>query len=40
MLKSVSLDNLPLGDLKSDDGIMKFETDFTFEGLDLIDKFK
>lgn len=39
MLKSVSLDNLPLGDLKSDDGIMKFETDFTFEGIDLIDKF-
>ncbi|CAI2672935.1 Phage-like element PBSX protein XkdM (plasmid) [Apilactobacillus kunkeei] len=39
MLKSVSLDNLPLGDLKSDDGVMKFETDFTFEGIDLIDKF-
>lgn len=39
MLKSVSLGNLPLGDLKSDDGIMKFETDFTFEGIDLIDKF-
>ena len=39
MLKSVSLDNLPLGDLKSDDGSMKFVTDFTFEGIDLIDKF-
>lgn len=39
LYSSVSLDNLPLGDLKSDDGIMKFETDFTFEDVDLIDKF-
>lgn len=39
LLKSVSLDELPLGDIKSDDGLMKFETDFTFEDFEAVDLF-
>lgn len=40
LLKSVSLDDVPLGDIKSDDGLMEFESDFTFDDFDLVEAFK
>lgn len=39
LVKSVSLDELPLGDIKSDDGLMKFETDYTFDDFDVVETF-
>jgi hypothetical protein len=40
LLSSVSLDDVPLADLKADDSLMKFESDFTAEDIDLLDSFK
>lgn len=39
LLKSVSLDEIQLGDIKADDGLIKIETDLTFDGIELIQKF-
>lgn len=40
LYKSVSLDDVDFGELKSDDGVIKFESDLTFDDVDLVDAFK
>lgn len=36
----VNLDDIPIADFEADDGVMEYETDFTFEGVSLIQAFK
>ncbi|MGQ5708828.1 phage tail tube protein [Lactobacillus sp. PSON] len=39
-LTDVNLDDIPIADFEADDGVMEYETDFTFEGVNLIQEFK
>lgn len=38
-LKDVNLDDIPIADFEADDGVMEFETDLTFEGVELVTPF-
>ncbi|MDF7683636.1 phage tail tube protein [Lactobacillus sp. ESL0679] len=38
-LHNVNFDDIPIADFEADDGVMDEETDFTFEGFDLIQGF-
>lgn len=38
-LTDVSLDDIPIADISSDDKILDWKTDFTFEGVQLINEF-
>lgn len=38
-LKDVSLDDIPIAEISADDSLLKFSTDFTFEGVELVQKF-
>lgn len=38
-LDSVSLDDIPIADLESDDGLIEFESDFTFDDAHLVEAF-
>lgn len=40
VLKNANLDDIPLFDLEADDGLMDWETDFSFEGMNLVTAFK
>ncbi|MCF6515555.1 phage tail protein [Lactobacillus sp. S2-2] len=35
----VNLDDIPVADFEADDGVMEYESDFTFESLDLVESF-
>ncbi|WP_416353928.1 phage tail tube protein [Agrilactobacillus fermenti] len=35
----VNLDDIPFADFEADDGVMEWESDFTFEGVDLVEPF-
>lgn len=39
LLKDVNLDDIPIADFEADDGVMEWETDLTFEGIELIQAF-
>lgn len=39
LYKSVSLDEIDPGALKGDDGLISFETDFTFDDIELVETF-
>jgi len=39
LLTEVNLDDIPIADFEADDGVMELESDFTFEGVKLIDEF-
>ncbi|APX72715.1 phage tail tube protein [Companilactobacillus allii] len=39
-LGEVNLDDIPIADFEADDGVMEWESDFTFESLELISAFK
>lgn len=39
LLSDVNLDEVPVLNLNSDDGVLDFESDFTFEDLDLVTPF-
>jgi len=39
LLKDVNLDDIPIADFEADDGVMEWESDFTFEGVDLVEPF-
>lgn len=39
LLKDVNLDAIPVADFETDDGVMEWETDLTFEGIELITPF-
>lgn len=39
LLKDVNLDDIPVVDFEADDGVMDYETDFTFEGFELVQEF-
>lgn len=39
LLKDVNLDEIPIGDFESDDGVMEWESDLTFEGIELVEAF-
>ncbi|WP_203640682.1 phage tail tube protein [Levilactobacillus andaensis] len=39
LLKDVNLDDIPIADFEADDGVMEWESDFTFEGFDLVEPF-
>ena len=39
LLKDVNLDDIPVADFETDDGVMEWETDFSFEGIELITPF-
>lgn len=39
LLKDVNLDEVPIADFKTDDGVMEWESDFTFEGVSLVQEF-
>lgn len=38
-LGEVNLDDIPIGDFEADDGVMEWESDFTFEEVDLVTPF-
>lgn len=38
-LGSVNLDDIPIADFEADDGVMEFESDFTFESIQLLEAF-
>ncbi|TPR48178.1 phage tail protein [Apilactobacillus micheneri] len=38
-LDEVSLDDIPIADLESDDGLIEFESDFTFDDVHLVQAF-
>lgn len=38
-LGSVNLDDIPIADFEADDGVMEFESDFTFEQIQLLEAF-
>lgn len=38
-LDNVNLDDIPVADFEADDGVMDYETDFTFEGINLVQAF-
>lgn len=38
-LSDVNLDDIPVADFEADDGVMEWETDFTFEGINLVTPF-
>ncbi|KRL95570.1 phage tail tube protein [Levilactobacillus hammesii] len=38
-LGSVNLDDIPIADFEADDGVMEFESDFTFEEIQLLEAF-
>ncbi len=38
-LLNVNLDDIPIADFEADDGVMEFETDFTFEDSQLLQPF-
>ncbi|WP_334328443.1 phage tail tube protein [Companilactobacillus sp. HBUAS59699] len=38
-LGEVNLDDIPIADFESDDGVMEWESDFTFEEFDLVSAF-
>ena len=38
-LTDVNLDDIPIADFEADDGVMEWESDFTFEGLNLVQAF-
>lgn len=38
-LDNVNLDDIPIADFEADDGVMDYETDFTFEGVTLVKEF-
>ncbi len=40
LLSDVNLDDIPILDLESDDGTLEWETDFTFEDVQLVTPFK
>lgn len=39
LLKDVNLDEIPVADFEADDGVMEWESDFTFEGIELVQEF-
>ena len=39
LLKDVNLDDVPIADFEADDGVMQWESDFTFEGISLVKEF-
>lgn len=39
LLKDVNLDDIPVADFEADDGVMEWESDFTFEGIELVEPF-
>lgn len=39
LFKDVNLDDIPVADFETDDGVMEWETDFSFEGIELITPF-
>lgn len=39
LLKDVNLDDIPIADFEADDGVMEWESDFTFEGIELVQAF-
>lgn len=39
-LTDVNLDEIPVADFETDDGVMEYETDFTYEGINLVEEFK
>lgn len=39
LLKNVNLDKVPILDLKADDKVLEFDTDFTFDGVKLVTPF-
>lgn len=39
LLQNVNLDDVPIADFEADDGVMDYETDFTFEGIQLVQAF-
>lgn len=38
-IKDINLDDIPIADFEADDGVMEWESDFTFEGVDLVSAF-
>lgn len=38
-ITDVNLDSIPIGDFKADDGVMDWSSDFTFEGMHLVQAF-
>lgn len=38
-LGQVNLDDVPIVDFKADDDVMQWESDFTFEEIDLVQEF-
>lgn len=38
-LDNVNLDDIPIADFEADDGVMEWETDFTFESFSLVQSF-
>ncbi|WP_125764427.1 phage tail tube protein [Companilactobacillus hulinensis] len=38
-LSEVNLDDIPIADFEADDGVMEWESDFTFEDFDLVSAF-
>lgn len=38
-LTDVSLDDIPIADIKADDSVLEWKSDFTFEGVQLINEF-
>lgn len=38
-LDDVNLDTIPVSDFEADDGVMEWESDFTFEGINLVQAF-
>lgn len=38
-LTDVSLDDIPIADIKADDSVLDWKSDFTFEGVQLINEF-
>jgi len=39
LLKNVNLDKVPILDLKADDKVLEWDTDFTFDGVKLVTPF-
>lgn len=39
LIKDINLDDIPIADFEADDGVMEWESDFTFEGIDLVSAF-
>lgn len=38
-LTDINLDDIPIADFEADDGVMEWESDFTFEGVELVSAF-